>query len=52
VEWHDLGGGGGTSMARLNLTEDELVSWVVSQLQLSGEGYLHSEAQPHRHQSI
>jgi hypothetical protein len=28
-ERHDLGGGG-TSTARLNLTQDELVSWVVS----------------------
>jgi hypothetical protein len=34
-ERRDLGGGG-TSTARLNLTQDELVSWVVSQLQLSG----------------
>ena len=37
-ERHDLGGGAGSSTARLNLTEEELVARVVSRLQLSGEG--------------
>ncbi|CAD6254211.1 unnamed protein product [Miscanthus lutarioriparius] len=35
-ERFNLGGTG--SVARLNLTEDELVARVVSKLQLSGEG--------------
>jgi hypothetical protein len=35
---HDLGGGAGSSTARLNHTEEELVARVVSRLQLSGEG--------------
>ncbi|XP_066392286.1 uncharacterized protein [Miscanthus floridulus] len=35
---HDLGGGSGSSTARLNHTEEELVARVVSRLQLSGVG--------------
>jgi hypothetical protein len=39
-ERYDLSDGGSGSMASLNLTEDELVAHVMSQLQLSGEGSL------------
>lgn len=37
-EWHRLGGGGGGSMASLNLSEDELVARIASCLQLFGGG--------------
>lgn len=37
-ERYGLNGGGGGSMASLNLTKEELVAKVMSRLQLSGDG--------------
>jgi hypothetical protein len=37
-ERYDLTSGAGRPIACLNLTEEELVAWVASWLQLSGEG--------------
>nr|XP_034585144.1 uncharacterized protein LOC117847948 [Setaria viridis] len=38
-ERHDLGGGSG-SIAKLNLTKDELVARIAAKMQISGEGSL------------